>query len=218
LTSGQLDQITAQMSEQLRAVGTRSLRGATTILEALGMVALSVVLLFCVLKDGPRMSSFLIGGLAERHRDRAWDAARNGWQALQAFVRGTAVIAAVDAAGIGIGLVVLGVPMALPLALVTFIAAFVPLIGATIAGSLAVLVALATKGPITALLVLGVVLLVQNLEGNLLEPLIMGRAVRLHPAVILVAVAAGALVAGVGGALLATPITAMTYRVISTPR
>lgn len=218
LSEQQLDRLTARTGERLRAAAPASLSGAGTVLEALGLAVLALVLLFFLLKDGPAMGRWLLGGVPHRHRDRVGRAAGSGWHTLQAYVRGTAVIAAVDAIGIGIGLVVLGVPLALPLALVTFVASFVPLIGATIAGTLAVLVALASSGPVTALLVLGVVLLVQNLEGNLLEPLIMGRAVRLHPAVILTVVAAGTLVAGVGGALLATPVTAVTYRVIQSLR
>jgi putative heme transporter len=214
----QLARISAQAGDQLRAIGVRSLRGATTVLEVIAMAALSLVLLFFVLKDGPAMARWLIQGLPGHYRDRVRAASDSGWRTLQGFVRGTAVVAAVDATGIGIGLVILRVPLALPLTLVTFIASFVPLVGATVAGALAVIVALATKGPVTAMLVLAVVLLVQNLEGNLLEPLIMARAVRLHPAVILLAVAAGALVGGVGGALLATPLTAMTYQVVRTLR
>jgi predicted PurR-regulated permease PerM len=182
------------------------------------LALLAVVLLFFLLRDGPAIIRWLLRGLSGRNRECAERAVDSGWRTLKAFVRGTAVIAAVDAIGIGIGLVVLDVPLALPLTLITFIAAFVPLVGATVAGALAVLVALATQGPTTALLVLGVVLLVQNLEGNLLEPLIMGRAVRLHPAVILVVVSAGALLGGVGGALLATPVTATTYRIVGVLR
>ncbi|HWG98229.1 MAG TPA: AI-2E family transporter [Pilimelia sp.] len=218
LDQGQLDRLTAQAGERLQDAAPASLRGAATVLEALGLTALAVVLLFFLLKDGPAMGRWMLAGVPDRHRGRARRAGVGGWETLQAYVRGTTVVAAVDAVGIGIGLVILGVPLALPLVLVTFVAAFVPLIGATVAGVLAVLVALATKGPVTALLVLGVVLLVQNIEGNLLEPLIMGRAVRLHPTVILVAVAAGALVAGIGGALLATPVAAVAYQVIRSLR
>jgi predicted PurR-regulated permease PerM len=214
----QLERITAGAGEQLRSLAPRLLRGAANVLEAAGLVALAVVLLFFLLRDGAAMVRWTLRGLADHNRDCAERAVASGWRALQGYVKGSAIIAAVDATGIGIGLVILGVPLALPLALVTFIASFVPLVGATVAGILAVLVALATKGPVIALLVLGVVLLVQNLEGNLLEPLIMGRAVRLHPAVILLAVAAGALVAGVGGALLATPLTAMAYRILGVLR
>jgi predicted PurR-regulated permease PerM len=214
LDQAQLERVTAQAGELV----PRLLTGALTVLETIALALLAVVLLFFLLRDGPAIIRWLLRGLSGRNRECAERAVDSGWRTLKAFVRGTAVIAAVDAIGIGIGLVVLDVPLALPLTLITFIAAFVPLVGATVAGALAVLVALATQGPTTALLVLGVVLLVQNLEGNLLEPLIMGRAVRLHPAVILVVVSAGALLGGVGGALLATPVTATTYRIVGVLR
>lgn len=214
----QLDRIATEVSEQVRRIGPQLTRGAANVIEAVGLGLLTFVLLFFLLRDGQAMTRWLLGGLSERHRECGERAALAGWRALQAYVRGSAIIAAVDATGIGLGLLILGVPLALPLTLITFVASFVPLVGATVAGALAVLVALAAKGPVTAVLVLGVVLLVQNLEGNLLEPLVLGRAVRLHPAVILLAVAAGALVAGVGGALLATPLTAMTHRVVGVLR
>lgn len=217
ISEDQLDQITRSIGDQLRGLGPVLTRGAANAAEAIGMMLLAIVLLFFLLRDGAKIMRWLLGGL-RHNRECAQQAAAAGWRALQGYVRGSAIIAAVDATGIGIGLVVLGVPLALPLALITFIASFVPLIGATIAGALAVVVALLTRGPLVALLVLAVVLLVQNLEGNLLEPVIMGRAIRLHPAVILVVVAGGALVAGVGGALLATPLTAMTYRIVGVLR
>jgi putative heme transporter len=112
--------------------------------------------------------------------------------------------------------VLLGVPLALPLALITFLGGFVPIIGATVAGAVAVLVALAAKGPAIALFTLAAVIVVQQVEGNLLEPLVMKRQVRLHPAVILVAVTAGTLIAGIAGAFVSVPITAVAYRVIDT--
>jgi predicted PurR-regulated permease PerM len=214
----QVNRITADVGEQFRRIGSQLTRGAANVIEAVGLGLLTLVLLFFLLRDGRAMTWWLLGGLSDHHRGCGERAALAGWRALQSYVRGSAIIAAVDATGIGLGLVILGVPLALPLTLITFVASFVPLVGATVAGALAVLVALAAKGPVTAVLVLVVVLLVQNLEGNLLEPLVLGRAVRLHPAVILLAVAAGALVAGVGGALLATPLTAMTHRVIGVLR
>lgn len=213
-----LDRLTAQAGERLRAAAPASVRGVTTVAEGLSMVVLAVFLVFFLLKDGPAMGRWLLGGVPDQRRERVGRAAVEGWHTLQAYVRGTAAVAAADAAGIGLGLVILGVPLAFPLALLTFLLSFIPLVGATIAGVLAVLVALATEGPVSALIVLGVVLVVQNLEGNVLQPLIMGRAVRLHPAVILVSVAGGTLLAGVGGALLATPVTAVTYRVIQVVR
>lgn len=140
----------------------------------------------------------------------------DGWRVLARYARGMVVIAAVDAVGIGVALLVIGVPLALPLALLTFVAAFVPVLGATVAGAVAALVALAANGPMDALLVLAAVIAVQQAEGNLLEPLIMGHALRLHPAVVLIAVTAGALTAGVAGALIAVPLTAVIYRVSRT--
>jgi predicted PurR-regulated permease PerM len=126
------------------------------------------------------------------------------------------MVAAIDATGIGLALVVIGVPLVLPLTLLTFVSAFVPLIGATVAGAAAVLVALAAGGPVDALLVLAAVIAVQQAEGNLLEPLIMSRALRLHPVVVLVAVTAGGLLGGVAGALVAVPVTAVLYRIVRT--
>ncbi len=214
IDQAQLDRITADAGGPRRRIAPHLTRGVTNALEAVGLAALALVLLFFLLRDGRAMLRWFLSGLPERNRECTGRAAFAGWGALQGYVRGSAIVAAVDATGIGLGLVILGVPLALPLALITFIASFVPLLGATVAGALAVLVALVSKGPLTAVLVLGVVLLVQNVEGNLLEPLVLGRAVRLHPAVILVAVAAGAFVAGIGGALLATPLTAMAYRIV----
>ena len=118
---------------------------------------LALVLLFFLLRDGHSMLRWAVSGLSDGNRECARTAAAAGWKTLQGYVRGSAIVAGVDAAGIGIGLVVLGVPLALPLTLITFVASFVPLVGATVAGALAVLVALAAKGPVTALLVLGVV-------------------------------------------------------------
>jgi predicted PurR-regulated permease PerM len=141
------------------------------------------------------------------------EAAEGAWQTLTRYVHGTVVIAAIDAIGIGIALVVLRVPLALPLSLVVFLGGFVPIVGATVAGVLAVLVALAAKGPLTALLVAAAVIVVQQVEGNLLEPLIMKRQVRLHPVVVLVVVTGGALAWGVAGAFIAVPLAAVAYRV-----
>jgi predicted PurR-regulated permease PerM len=174
------------------------------------------VLLFFLLKDGPMGWSWFLGAFGDR--DRADRAGRAGWRTLSGYVRGIVVIAAIDAIGIGVALALIGVPLAVPLALLTFFACFVPILGATLAGALCVLVALAANGLTDALLVLAAVIIVQQAEGNLLEPLIMGRAVRLHPAVILLAVAAGTLIAGVSGALLATPVVAVAYRMVLAAR
>ena len=179
-------------------------------------VLLIFVLLFFLLKDGRPMWGWVLRRVSDRSRPAFVQAGRNGWHTLSAYTRGTVAIAAIDAIGIGLALVLLGVPLALPLAVITFLGGFVPIIGATVAGSVAVLVALAANGPVTALLALAAVIAVQQLEGNLLEPLIMKRQVRLHPVVILVAVTAGTLFGGIAGAFVAVPITAVVYRVVDT--
>ncbi|MFY1673509.1 AI-2E family transporter [Plantactinospora sp. WMMB334] len=190
--------------------------GAATVAEAVGGLLLVLVLLFFLLKDGRPMWRWALGWVSERSRGRVAAAGQAGWHTLGAYTRGTMMIAAIDAIGIGIALVVLRVPLALPLAVITFLGGFVPIIGATVAGGVAVLVALAAKGPTTALLVLAAVIAVQQTEGNLLEPLIMKRQVRLHPVAVLLVVAAGTLLGGIVGAFVAVPIAAVLYNVVST--
>lgn len=142
-------------------------------------------------------------------RSRVDVAARRGFASLVGYVRATVLVAVVDALGIGLGLWATGVPFVLPLAALVFLGAFVPVIGAVLTGAVAVLVALATEGPVTALIVLGVVLAVQQLESHVLQPLLMGRAVRLHPLAVALGVAVGVVVAGIAGALLAVPLLAV---------
>lgn len=212
----QLDQLWQQARDGASKAVPSPASGAVLATEALGAALLALVLLFFLLKDGHHMWHWLLGRLPNRWRHRADAAGSAGWHALAGYVRGTVVVAAVDAVGIGAALLIVGVPLALPLALLTFVSAFVPIIGATVAGAAAVLVALVANGPTQALIILAAVIAVQQTEGNLLEPLVMGRAVRLHPAVILVAVAAGTVLAGVAGAIVAVPTVAVAYRVITT--
>jgi predicted PurR-regulated permease PerM len=219
LDEEQLSGAVDQLVQRLQSTGPASLAGAATVLEILGSALLALVLLFFLLKDGPMGWNWVLGAFGDPGRAaRADRAGRAGWRTLTGYVRGIVVIAAIDAIGIGIALVLIGVPLAVPLALLTFFACFVPILGATLAGAVCVLVALAANGLTDALLVLAAVILVQQAEGNLLEPLIMGRAVRLHPAVVLLAVAAGTLIAGVSGALLATPVVAVGYRMVLAAR
>jgi putative heme transporter len=213
VSPAQLDAIGKEAGERARELGPTSLRGATAILEVLASAVLAVVLLFFMLMDGPAAWRWALGGLAEVERDRTDRAARAGWRTLTGYVRGIVIVAAIDAIGIGLALYLIGVPLALPLAALTFFFSFVPILGATLAGAICVLVALAANGPGDALLVLVAVIAVQQAEGNLLEPLVMGRALRLHPAVILIAVSVGTLVAGIAGALLSVPLVAVAYRV-----
>jgi predicted PurR-regulated permease PerM len=136
------------------------------------------------------------------------DAGRAGFHSLIGYVRATFLVALVDALGIGTGLAIMGVPLALPLASLVFLGAFVPLVGAVITGFLAVIVALLTKGLVVALITLGLILAVQQLEGHVLQPLVMGRAVSIHPLGVVLAIAGGAVTAGIVGALLAVPLVA----------
>lgn len=179
-----------------------------------GLVLLFVVLFF-FLKDGPQIWEFLLRPFEGEAYARARRAGGKTVSVLGHYIRGTAGVAAVDAIGIGIGLVIIGVPLALPLSVIVFLTSFIPLVGATFAGILAALVALVSNGPIPALLVLGVVILVNQLEGNFLQPVLMGRSLSLHPLVILLALTAGTITAGILGAVLSVPIAAVIWGVMN---
>ena len=192
-----------------------AISGATLVLEVVTGIFLGVVLLYFLLKDGRKIWRFISGQLPERDRDR-WDlVATRSAAVLGGYVRGTAVVAFVDAVVIGVALAILGVPLALPLAVVVFLGAFVPLVGATVAGALAALVA---SGPITALIVVGVVIAVNQLEGDILAPVVLGQALALHPLAILLALTAGTIVAGIVGALLSVPFAAVAWTAVKTFR
>ena len=180
--------------------------GAILLGEIITGLIITVLLTFFFLKDGADMWRW-IADFAGRERRDAWDEVGGRiFVALGGYVRGIALVGLVDAILIGIALVIIGVPLVLPLMLLTFIAAFLPLIGAFLAGLAAVLIALVFNGPVAALIVLGVIVLVQQVEGHLLYPLLMGRTVHLHPAVILVALGIGGIVAGIIGVFLAVPV------------
>jgi predicted PurR-regulated permease PerM len=181
---------------------------AIAVGEILTAISLAVVLLFFFVKDGEQIVGWFIARAPERVRDDMRAAGARGWGALAGYVRGTAAIALIDAVGIGLGLLVVGVPLVLPLTLLVFLGGFVPVIGAFISGLLATLVALATGGLTTAIIVLAIVIVVQQVESNILQPMIMRRAVSLHPIVILTVLTAGAVIVGVLGAFLAVPIAA----------
>ena len=181
---------------------------AIAVGEVLAAFSLAVVLLFFFVKDGEQIVGWFIARAPERLRDDMRAAGARGWGALAGYVRGTAAIALIDAVGIGLGLLIVGVPLVLPLTLLVFLGGFVPVIGAFVSGLLATLVALATGGLTTALIVLAIVVLVQQVESNVLQPMIMRRAVSLHPIVILSVLTAGAVIVGIVGAFLAVPLAA----------
>jgi predicted PurR-regulated permease PerM len=198
-----------ELSQRGGSLATGALGGALLLVEIVLGALLALVLLFFFVKDGRRMWAWFVTRFPERLRGDVHAVGEIGWAALGGYLRGTTLVALVDAVGIGVALVLLGVPLALPLALLTFVAGFFPIVGAVSAGFVAAMVALATEGLTTALLVVGATILVQQLEGNLLQPLIVGRAVQLHPAAIIVAVAAGGVLWGVAGAFIAVPLAAV---------
>jgi predicted PurR-regulated permease PerM len=182
---------------------------ATTLFHVLAGLFLVLFATFFFLRDGRRISRFLFGLLPETYRDPIASAADVSWATLVAYVRATILVAFIDAVGIGLALGILRVPFWLPLAALVFLGAFIPIVGATVSGIVAVLVALVTRGPLVALLLLVAVIAVQQLEGHVLQPLIMGRAVAIHPLAVIVAIAAGVVLAGIVGALVAVPIVAV---------
>ena len=191
-----------------------ALTGISAATEFVSGAVLMIVILFFFLKDGPKMWNFVLRWLRGETRAKVTESGDRTVQVLGGYVRGTAFIAAVDAVLIGIALAILGVPLALPLAVIVFIGGFVPIVGATVAGILAALVALVTNGPVIALIVIGVVILVNQVEGDLLQPVVMGRTLNLHALVVLLALAAGTIVGGIFGAILAVPLTAVAWAVI----
>ncbi|MDO8143806.1 AI-2E family transporter [Isoptericola sp. 178] len=199
---------------QSSAVGSGALQGVSQTADFVAGFFIMVVVLFFFLKDGPAMWEFLLRPFDGEAYQRGRRVGTATIQTLGNYVRGTAIVAAVDAIGIGIGLAIVGVPLALPLSVLVFLLAFIPLVGATLAGILAALVALVAVGPVEALIVVAIVVGVNQLEGNFLQPIVMGRTLRLHPLVILFALTAGTVLVGITGAVLAVPIAASIWRAI----
>jgi predicted PurR-regulated permease PerM len=194
--------------------GSGALAGASATANFLTGLVLMVVVLFFFLKDGPRIWEFLLRPFSGERYARARRSGDRVVSTLGGYVRGTATVAAVDAIGIGVSIAFLGVPLALPLAVIVFITAFIPIVGATAAGILAALVALVALGPVQALIVVGIVVIVNQLEGNLLQPVLMGKTLRLHGLVILLGLTAGTVLAGITGAIISVPLIAAAWGVI----
>ena len=192
--------------------------GVVTGLSAAGTfitgALLMAVILFFFLKDGERIWAFILRAFKGTRLVKARRVGQDSLAVLGGYVRGTAIVAIVDAFFIGLALVILGVPLALPLAAIVFIGAFIPLVGATLAGVLAALVALVANGPVTALIVIIVVVVVNQLEGNFLQPVVMGRTLSVHALVILLALTAGTILAGIIGAILSVPLAAVSWAAI----
>ncbi|MDW5610174.1 AI-2E family transporter [Mycolicibacterium sp. jd] len=219
LTDGPLD-VSPQQINQLRDAAIEALRSnqekltsgalstAGTVTEIVTGALLVLFTLIFLLHGGRNIFAFVTKMFPVHVRDRVRDAGRAGFRSLIGYIRATFLVALVDATGIGVGLAIMGVPLALPLASLVFLGAFIPLVGAVVTGFLAVIVALIAKGWIYALITLGLIIAVQQLEGHVLQPLVMGRAVAIHPLAIVLAIAGGGVLAGIVGALLAVPALA----------
>ena len=219
LTPDQIDRYVGSITDYARtnsqAITNGLLVGTTLVLEAVAGGLLALVLTFFFLKDGGRIANWLANQFAETRREKACAVGRRVWGTLKAYVRGTMLVGLVDAVLVGVGLVVIGVPVALPLAALTFLGAFFPMVGATAAGAVAVLVALVTGGVTDAVIVIGLVVAVQQIEGHVLAPVVMSRALQLPPVVVILALSTGAVLGGLLGAFLAVPLTAMAVAATS---
>ena len=190
-------------------IASGALAGASAVGSGVVTLVLVLVLVFFFLKDGPDFLPFVRRVSGARAGAHVTEVATRSWNTLSGFIRTQALVSAVDAVLIGIGLVVLQVPLAFALAVLTFFGGFIPIVGAFAVGALAVLVALVAQGPMTALLVLVLIVAVQQIEGNVLQPFLQGRSMELHAGVILLAVAVGSTVFGIVGAFLAVPVAAV---------
>jgi predicted PurR-regulated permease PerM len=197
------------ISQHKSQVAGTVLTGGKYALEFVTGLVLTLFISFFLLKDGPRIWAWVISGLRPEAKRRVGNAGDAAWRALVNYVRGTTAVAAIHALFLGLAFWLLGLPLLVPFIVLVFLAAFVPIIGILVVGGLAILVALATKGWVAALILLAVLLVENQIEGHLLQPLVVGRIVRLHPLAIIIVLAVGAIIAGIPGAIIAVPLTAV---------
>ncbi|MFJ6938649.1 AI-2E family transporter [Streptomyces sp. NPDC101132] len=217
VTEKQINSVADSLSDGLASGGgiaSRGLQGVTVLVEVLTGILLAIFSTLFLLYDGPRIWRWSLIAVPAAARPAVADCGPAAWATLTGYVRGTVIVALVDAVFIGLGVYFLGVPLAVPLGVFIFLFSFIPLVGAVVSGALAVVVALVTEGLFAAAMVLMVVLLVQQIEGHVLQPFILGRAVRVHPLGVVLAVSAGGTVAGIGGAVVAVPLVAVLKTVV----
>ncbi|WP_040776118.1 AI-2E family transporter [Nocardia pneumoniae] len=209
-----VDAIVSRLQSSSEQIASGVFSGVSTATSVLVTLFLVLVLTFFFVKDGPRFLPWLHSVSGTRSGRHLEEVLSRIWVVLGGFIRTQALVSLIDAVFIGAGLVILGVPLALVLAVITFLGGFVPMVGAFVAGALAVLVALVGNGFVTALIVLGIVIAVQQLEGNVLQPVLQSRSMRLHAVIVLLAVTAGGSLYGIVGAFLAVPVVAMAAVVL----
>jgi predicted PurR-regulated permease PerM len=210
LSRVQIDQAVHGVRANFTANRTKLLRGAlsgaSVVLQGVGALLLTVVLTFFFVKDGGEIGEWMASLFDERRSAELSEVGARAWAVLGGYVRGTAINGFVNAVVLAIGLLVLGVPLVVPVALLTFVGGFLPLVGGIVSGVVAVLVALAAKGPVAALVMVGLTVVIHHLEGYLVGPFVLGRAVKLHPVAVLLALTVGTIIGGIVGAFLAVPV------------
>ncbi|WP_078628029.1 AI-2E family transporter [Streptomyces sp. NRRL F-2664] len=210
--------IGAYLSSHRSTVLSQAVSGAGRLVHVLTVLALAIFCSFFFLHGGDRQWEWFCDQLPPTARERVTIAGHAGWRTFTGYTHGIVVVAATNAVLVGLALYFLGVPLAVPLALLEFFAAFVPLIGSPVALAVAAVVALAAKGPVVAAIVVALIVVIGQIEGHLLHPLVMSRAVRLHPLVVAISVVAGAIAAGVVGAVVAVPLVSVVWSVHSALR
>lgn len=202
------DNLVNYLSQHRSTVEGAALTGGRIVVELLAGIVLCFFISFFLIKDGERIWAWLISGFSPQRGRRADLAGHAAWHAVVFYVRGTVAVAAIHAVVMGVTLTIIGSPLVAPLAVFMFLAAFVPLAGVLIAGTAAILIVLAAKGLIAAVIVLAVMVVMNQLEGHLLQPQVVGKMVRLHPLAVILVLAVAGVVAGIAGAVVAVPITA----------
>ena len=205
---GYIDQGLQIINEQTQTLLNGALAVGTTAAHVATGAVLSLFILICLLADGRGIWGWTLRLFPRAARPAADAAASNGFATIVNYARTQLLVAAIDAVGIGVGAALLGVPLAIPVAVLVFLGSFIPIVGAVVTGAIAVLLALVYNGPWIALAMLAVVLGVQQLEGHILQPILMGSAVKVHPLAVVLVVAGGSMVGGIPGALFAVPLAA----------
>lgn len=219
LTEQQIQQSIDRVVEAARGSWAAILDQAVAVVTAVGALLTAVIVAFFLVRDVEEITGWVLTRLvADEQRELVRAAGRRAAETLHGFARATVIIGLVDALLIGAGLFLLGVPLAGPLAVLTFLGGLFPVVGATVAGLLATVVAAASGGLVHGLVVLGLVIVVQQVDGNVLQPVVMGNAVHLHPIVVIGALTAGWLLAGLAGAFMAVPTTAVVAAVVGEVR
>jgi len=209
-----LNDIPGYLSKHKALVEGTVVTGGKIAAQFFGGLVLMLFVTFFLIKDGKRIWAWLLSPLRTENAERMNRAGHAAWQVVVYYIRGTVAVAAIHAVVIGLVLWIMNVPLALPLALVVFVAAFVPLVGLLVAGALAIVVTLATKGWVDAVILLGILIVEDQLEAHLLQPQVVGRVIRLHPLAVILSLAVGGVLAGIVGAVVAVPIVAVITRAI----